>query len=300
METSSRDPEGELASRSSLRHPCEETGSEHRLRRPRAAPPQAPQQGAERAGAEPGSGGELLGNIPEGRRVGSVKERLEESGGASQATEELGVGKEAGGGERRPDGADEKRAGMAASDDLAERRETGPATDLEASAQNGSDPTEPPSTEEVGEMSYLHGLRPFPADKRRDREGGRERPRGAGAESLADGQIVLKADREAAAGPVGEPSGDLARDCQIGGERPLQPQREAGGRSEPSDRGHPETKDEPGTPRSPGPGIPRGGLRQDDTGDMAGSERPALRGSLGGHRRTRTPPDGLLLISHLV
>jgi len=83
-------------------------------------------------------------------------------------------------------------------DDSPERRHPGSGADFESPAENGGDAAEATAAEEVGEMRHLDGVRPGPARDRSNREGGRQSPRGAHAESLPDGKFVREPDRELA------------------------------------------------------------------------------------------------------
>ncbi len=95
---------------------------------------------------------------------------------------------------------------------LAQRRESGSSSNLEAPAEDRRDAAESSPPEEVGQVGHLDRLAAGPAGERRHGQGGRERAGGAHAESLPDRQFVGEPDHEGPNSVRCEPSRDLLGD----------------------------------------------------------------------------------------
>jgi hypothetical protein len=92
------------------------------------------------------------------------------------------------------------------------RRDPGPFTKLEPASEDGGDPSEASSSEEVREMRGLH--RPLPGDPQELRHGerGGEGAGRAHPKSLTDRELVTKVDLEGTLSAPEEPTRDLRGD----------------------------------------------------------------------------------------
>jgi hypothetical protein len=108
-------------------------------------------------------------------------------------------------------------------DGAAPRRNTRAFAEFDpTSSRDRCDPTEPPTTEQVGQVGDLESATARFSRHGGDREAGRDRSGRAHSESLTDRQLVDETHREHPADLRREPTRDLLRDR----ERPIEVARQ--------------------------------------------------------------------------